>query len=404
MATMLEKSQRVMRSNASIFDVPATDVSVLSSNYIQISPTYDLNHSFSIHFSIPPSGLQYMDLASSFLYLKLKLLNKDGSSLISSDIVAPTTMFFHSVFKNCIVQVNGSTVSDSNNMHSYIGGIPTLLMNGKGEKASELTSMLFYKDTVPDLFDPIKNEGFKVRQELASASKTFDMLGPIPVPLCQQSRYLPTYCAVTIDFTRQDPAFCLDAPAITSEKDGVSVTEEPKSYKYEFEVAQLYVKMHTIMPDLVEIHNKAFLKKRAQYPIRSTFVRASDVPMGSQIYMSQTMHNGILPSAVVLGMVSSKARAGDFKKDPYNFQNFGLKSVTLTSDNDPTLTRRIEVDFKNNNYLLGYQTLFKALGNRTDGNDISRDEYKQGNALYLFDLQKTSATEFHTQQTGQLKV
>ena len=120
--------------------------------------------------------------------------------------------------------------------------------------------------------------------------------------------------------------------------------------------------------------------------------------------MSQTLMNGKLPTAIVVGMVSGSAMNGALNRDPWNFQNFGLTSITLSSDNDPTMTKTFDVDFKSNTYLLGYQSLFKAVGRRKNGNFISRIEYPTGNTLFLYDLQESIASELHAAKTGQLKV
>src|SRR5439155_19626606 len=100
----------------------------------------------------------------------------------------------------------------------------------QGEKESWLTSMLFYKDTTPDVFDANKNSGFKFRKDLAASSKVFDMLGSIPASLFQQEKYLPTSCGVTLEFTRQSPEICLDCATTT------------KAYSYQILMAELHVK------------------------------------------------------------------------------------------------------------------------------------------------------------------
>ena len=69
------------------------------------------------------------------------------------------------------------------------------------------------------------------------------------------------------------------------------------------------------------------------------------------------------------------------------------------------LTKTIEVDFEHGMYLNGYNTIFKALGlGQRCGNFITREEYANGNALFLFDMQQNVGREFHVAKNGQLKV
>jgi len=195
-----------------------------------------------------------------------------------------------------------------------------------------------------------------------------------------------------LEFARQAPEICLDCASTA------------QAYNFQILLAELHVKMHTLNPEIVANHNKQFAKQKAQIPLKECVVRSAQIPSGSTTFMSQTLMNGKLPTAIVVGMVSGSAMNGALNRDPWNFQNFGLTSITLSSDNDPTMTKTFDVDFKSNTYLLGYQSLFKAVGRRKNGNFISRIEYPTGNTLFLYDLQESIASELHAAKTGQLKV
>lgn len=390
---MYHGSTPSMASSADLFSMPPTDVSSISSNYITITPSYNFKEPNNpLQFIIPPSSSQYIDLKSTVLYVKAKITATDGTSLTDTDVLAPSNMFFYSMFKDCTVAINGAAVFRSNNWYPYIAGIPCILLNGRGAKESELTSILFYKDTAPDNFDPAANSGFKARQELSKGSKLFDMVGHLPINLLQQEKLLPTSCGVTIDLTRNASQFCVDCSTVS------------KTYSVVIEWAELRVRMVTMNPEVVAKHAKAFQQGKSQYPLRDVKVKTSSIPSGTQSYLSDYLIIGKLPSTIVIGLVDGLAMTGSYNKSLYNFQPFGLTSVTVSCDNNPALSRTIEVDFKNSNYLTGYNSLFKALGRRNEGNSISRDEYIKGNVLYLFDLQTAIGSEFHLANTGQIKV
>lgn len=516
--TIYRGSALGMTTNSSLFTLPPTDVSVVSSNFISVSPMASYKDSDgTLCFNVPSSTQQYMDLSSSYLYLKVKVLNKDGSDLTTTnvsdkaedwlnlmqsdsattpdvsdkaedwldmmqadsatittnskngpdtttgtssknttegsgkpepitdntktgssstsvmakalpaktgtssyntkvgpdqtksvpekkeefsnhlktaDLVAPSNLFFYTLFENCRVTINGTVVGDSNGHYAHLSVIPTLLTNGKGEKESEMTSILLYSDTEPDTFDPALNSGFKIRQSLAAGSRVFDMLGAIPINIFQQQKFLPTACAVTVELQPQlRPAFCLDSPKLD------------KEYKFQIVEAELYIKMLTINPEIVTSHIEHFSRNKAQYPIRNTKLRTSMVPMGSLSYFTMSPVTGKLPTTVVIGLVSQDALNGVLNKSPFNFQGFGLTKISISVDENPASIREIKVDFANQNYLQGYQSLFKALdrGN-CEGNSISRSDYAKGNALFLFDLQNSVGSEFHLANSGQLKV
>jgi hypothetical protein len=300
-------------------------------------------------------------------------------------------MFFYNIFQDCKVNVNGVKVSDANSFYPYLAGIPTTLTNGRGEKETELTSILYYKDAKGDWFEPDKNSGFKARQDLAAESKVFDMAGPIPMAPFQQEKFLPTGCDVTVELTRQNPEFCIDC------------NDSTKSYKYEIVDAQFHVKMLTMNPEIVAKHEMDFRSLKAQYPLRTARVATNMIPVGAYSFEG-FVNYGKVPTTLVLGLTTQMAVNGRLNKSPFNFQNFGLKKVVVSLDNNPALTQQIQVDFTNRNYLLGYRTLFKALGRQCDGNFITREEYTRGNVLFLFNLQASIGSEFHLQKTGRLRV
>jgi hypothetical protein len=217
------------------------------------------------------------------------------------------------------------------------------------------------------------------------------MSGRIPMGMFQQGTYLPTSCAFSIELTRQAPELCIDCATIT------------KRYRYVIVAAELHVKMLTMNPSILATHNSEFITKKAQYRLQDERVKTALVPAGEYSFRSEVI-NGKLPSAIVLGLASQKSVNGSLDTSPFNFKNFGLTKVTLSFDNRPGLTQTIELDFANNNYLLGFQSLFKARGRRNGGNGISRAEYVQGNVLFMFDLQEAVGSEFHFANSGKIFV
>ena len=103
----------------------------------------------------------------------------------------------------------------------------------------------------------------------------------------------------------------------------------------------------------------------------------------------------------MVGLVHVDASTGEYDKNPYNFQHFGVTSVSLTANGqeipfklltlkypedpegkiDPA--KDTELDFDE-----AYNTLFSGTGKiySNAGLDITREDYPGGYALYAFDL------------------
>ena len=49
---------------------------------------------------------------------------------------------------------------------------------------------------------------------MTAESKVLDILGGLPVHICQPGKFLPLFCNVTFEFSRQSPEFCLNRATI----------------------------------------------------------------------------------------------------------------------------------------------------------------------------------------------
>lgn len=88
---------------------------------------------------------------------------------------------------------------------------------------------------------------------------------------------------------------------------------------------------------------------------------------------------GQLPKRVIVGLVSNKAFNGDFKANPFNFQDYMLNFFSLYIDGEQIPSRPLQPDYSNDNELsvLAYHTLFTGTGIHfhNSGNDIARTVY-----------------------------
>jgi hypothetical protein len=184
----LEGSGQTFRSQLNIFALPPSDVSITQSMYYTFTPIGSIKEFYTpILFYIPPTGSQYIDPHTSFLYLKVKLLVQDDRKLEDGDSVCPSNLFFYTIFKSFMLTINGTVVDDSH-FYGYKSVIEKTLLNGPGEKQTRLTNVLYFKNTGINEWDPAKNPGFKSRVEIAKGSKVFELLGPINSALCNQSK------------------------------------------------------------------------------------------------------------------------------------------------------------------------------------------------------------------------
>ena len=128
----------------------------------------------------------------------------------------------------------------------------------------------------------------------------------------------------------------------------------------------------------------------ALYPTRcvecKAFVMAGNVPS----IRKDNIFTGIIPKSSVFGLMDAAAYNESYGTNPYNFRNYEVTTVMLTSNGEELPFKHFNLNYENNkeNYTQAYNTLFSGTGkmNYNTGLDISREDYRKGYTLYAFDL------------------
>jgi len=89
---------------------------------------------------------------------------------------------------------------------------------------------------------------------------------------------------------------------------------------------------------------------------------------------------------------------GSTTRNPFNFQNFRLKEISLYSDGQQQHgIKPLTIDFEHSLYVRGFNTLFSGTGKvfRDEGNALDRKNFSGGYALYAFDLMSDLGEDDH---------
>jgi ribonucleoside-diphosphate reductase beta chain len=372
-----EGSKPGTRSNLQIFTPSRTDNSVALSYYSVYEPQSQTKEANApLLFRLPPHQ-SYVDLNDSYLYLKCRILDSSGNKILATDLCAPSHMAFHTAFSDLVISINGHPVSNSQGHYPFQALMIQTLGSSAGEKATRLSSILYYEDETADTFTLAGNKGFKARQALAAESKYFEMIGKPYSSLWNNGNYLPNDITIEMTFTRSKPEFGVDSASTT------------KKFYMEIDTARLYCRHHLLSRETLAQRNKSFSRGNATYQLTEAETRVCHVSKGALSFTSDALFSKI-PSYILIGMISTKAYVGSYDKSCQNFQNFKVSSVTIRSDRDTFLHRNIQLDFDNNLYLSAYHTLMQALSpGRPLDNGIDRESYKNSKNLLLFTLPPT---------------
>ena len=389
MAFVHENSCECAKSELDLFTIPPTQTSIEMSTFCDYYPLTSLADGTPIEFEIGGTGDDYIDLANTFLYLKVKLTRADGTDLHADDVVAPTNYFLHGLFSQVDIWLNGTQITASMNTYPYRAILEALLSYGSDAKRSQLSASLFYADDAGKFdniaVDDTANTGFATRRATTARSRTVDLMGRLHADIFFQDRYMLNEVSVKIKLTRSKKEFCL-------------IGADDVNFAIRIVGAELHVRKVKLSPSVFLAHAKALERGTAKYPLKRVVCKTFTIPAGFLDVSIEKLFSGQLPARIVVGLVDVESFNGAIRRNPYNFRHFDLNEIAVYLDGQQAQSVRVlRPDFANRQYVDAYMSLFSGTNkiNRDEGNYISREDYATGYSLYVYDLSPDLAENDH---------
>ena len=112
----------------------------------------------------------------------------------------------------------------------------------------------------------------------------------------------------------------------------------------------------------------------------------------------------------ICGFVRNKAFNGDRQCNPFNFDHFDINYFALSVDGVQVPSRQLQPNFESDLFVEAFHSLFSGTGIHflNQGNCISRDAFKKGYCLFVFDLtpdlSANSNTHFNLVRHGNVRI
>ena len=226
----------------------------------EYTPISALQHDSAIEFLVPPTENIYLDLSRTYLYVRAKIINPNGTNIAAGTEVGPINNTLHSLFSNVEVELCGKRITDANGLYPYRAYIENLLSYGKEAQEHQLQSMIWYKDTAGQMEashtegNDATNLGLVSRARLFARSNEVEMIGRLHSGLFHQPRAISQNCKLKIKLTRSKDHFVLMS--------GADVTAQNPQVPYRLYItdARLFVRSLEMDAGIVLAHEQVLRK------------------------------------------------------------------------------------------------------------------------------------------------
>jgi len=362
-----------------LFDTPIIDNGVHSIESIEFQPTAPLSESAAVEFSYSGASSDYIDLSKTKLKLKLKITLADGSVITPTNNVGLINLPLQTMFSQLDVYMQDKLLTSSTNSHyAYKALFDVMFDSNCEDEETLLTNQLYYRDMCSNMNgtaivvdDTTINSGLNMRYTYTCDGQMVDMEGPLYFDMAQQNRLLLNGVALRFKLWPNRSEFKLMA-------------FDDEKYKIEIVEAKLNICMVKVAPALLLAHASTLKDHTAIYDYNKSHLISYQIPQNTYQFMQDDIFQSNIPLSLTIGIVSSDAFAGDYTKNPLNFENWDVKSVALFIDGkcQPN-SRPIMVDYANKTYMDGYRSIQRENGR---GLRIKRTEYYTGYTFYTFNI------------------
>jgi hypothetical protein len=363
-----------------IFATPPTQSSIERIEFADFRPTSQLTQGSPIDFNISSGGFAYTDLSRCRLYLRGKITKANGDDLEEADIVTPVNNFLDSLFSQIDVTIGGKLASVSCSTYAYKAFFQCLLKYGHAAKNGQLASRLWATDRGSDIDStdpskPAENSGLATRFNLSKDNTEFDMEGTLCEDLFRIRKYLINSVDLNIRLYPNRPEFYLMS--------GVDAA----AYQYKITEAIFRVSRVTVTSAILIGHNQALSKAPAKYAYKRCYVKIQTISEGHLGYVMDNLFNGYAPTFMLVALTESRAAAGNYQRNPFNFKQHNLSNIALFIDGRSTPGHALPMATKT--YVRAYNDLYYATGkwDADVGIDLSREDFKTGTALYTYQIE-----------------
>ena len=243
---------------------------------------------------------------------------------------------------------------------------------------------MFYKDTAgkmdianPTLAAANANMGLKKRYAFSQESGVIEMAGPLFCDAFKSERLLLSFVDLKVILNRNVNEFCMS-------------DVDDADYRVKLTEAYLKIRKVKVSPSISIAHKLALKKRTGHLSCETRGVQTFIISAGNPSLGKDNLYNGLVPKTFVFRKIDSAAFNGDYEKNPYNFKTYTTSFIGFTVNGEEVPFRPLQLSYTAATIrcIEAYLSIFSGTGKLfyDVGNGVSRDDFKDGYALYAADL------------------
>lgn len=333
-------------------------------------------------FNFEASPDSFLCLNGLTLYCRAKVVKADGKDLPTTAKVATVNNFLSSLWSCIETRVNNVTLDPPTGYNVAHKSYIETILSYEETRMGAIKAGIFKMDKAGQ-FDVMGDDNTGWTSRRCKNSNEFDMCGSICADMLRADNHLAPGNRLSLILTRNKDNF-------------VFLSSEEEKYKLVItELAVFTRRVHLSSTALASVYKPGVPQR---YLTAYTEIKEFPLAMGMMQWSGSINHGGKIPKQIIVALLETSSMVGDYKKNPYNFKNFGVKQIHLKINGAQVPSDPLKPDFTNKKYAREFTHLFRNTGKYriNSGNCISWDAFEGGCAIYPFDLTPDQCNGFHT--------
>lgn len=376
-----------------LFDPIPKQIVLDKGQWVDIYPTNNISSDGPIEFEINGSPDEMIDLSSTMLQVRVKIVKTTGAALTGVDAIAPVNNWLHSLFSDVILSISGTVVEGGDHHYPYKAYLSNLLIHSQGSKNTQLQASCWFKDTAGKFNDATNNKGFLSRKKLVKESNVLEMCGPLDLDTMKQGKYLLHNTDMHIKLNHSKPQF--QTHILTA----AGVDNAVYDVKVVILKAVLHIRRVKALPSFTNDIEQKLNFNNVVYPIQRSVMSTYTIGKGSQSHSKEALFRGEMPKLIFVSLVKNNAYNGAFAENPFHFDDFKINQIGLYREGVSIPWKPFTPDFAEGLCVREYMSLIQTIEqyNKSDDIDLTISDFNNGYTVFGFNLTPDLCAAGHAQ-------